>query len=146
MTNHSWCFSQSALKASLGLQRLVVINDFTALALAYHRWRPRNCARWAAVRLWRQRHCAGGAGHGARRVGPGIPAGGQPRRAAVGRGGGHVTLAAQTQREFDVLAILQSATAMCLPSARCGAGLVTCTTRCAGWRSAATGSQLWLPR
>ena len=33
MTNHSWCFSQSALKASLGLQRLVVINDFTALAL-----------------------------------------------------------------------------------------------------------------
>ena len=34
MTNHSWCFSQSALKASLGLQRLVVINDFTALALA----------------------------------------------------------------------------------------------------------------
>ena len=35
MTNHSWCFSQSALKASLGLQRLVVINDFTALALAW---------------------------------------------------------------------------------------------------------------
>ncbi|HJU17412.1 MAG TPA: glucokinase [Stellaceae bacterium] len=34
MTNHPWSFSVSALKARLGFERLEVINDFTAVALA----------------------------------------------------------------------------------------------------------------
>lgn len=34
MTNHGWSFSVAELRAALGLQRLVVLNDFTALALA----------------------------------------------------------------------------------------------------------------
>ena len=34
MTNHPWSFSIAALKAQLGFDRLEVINDFTALALA----------------------------------------------------------------------------------------------------------------
>lgn len=34
MTNHHWSFSIAAMKAELGLQRLKVLNDFTALALA----------------------------------------------------------------------------------------------------------------
>jgi len=34
MTNHSWTFSIQALRDALGLQSLVVINDFTALALS----------------------------------------------------------------------------------------------------------------
>lgn len=34
MTNHHWSFSISALKRDLGVQRLLVINDFTALALS----------------------------------------------------------------------------------------------------------------
>ncbi len=34
MTNHHWSFSIAALQAALGLQRLVVVNDFTALALS----------------------------------------------------------------------------------------------------------------
>ncbi len=34
MTNHHWSFSISALQRSLGLERLRVLNDFTALALA----------------------------------------------------------------------------------------------------------------
>ena len=34
MTNHHWSFSISALQQSLGLERLRVLNDFTALALA----------------------------------------------------------------------------------------------------------------
>ena len=33
MTNHPWHFSIAALQSELGLQRLVVLNDFTALAL-----------------------------------------------------------------------------------------------------------------
>ncbi len=34
MTNHHWSFSISALERSLGVKRLLVINDFTALALS----------------------------------------------------------------------------------------------------------------
>ena len=34
MTNHHWAFSIRALQAGLGLDRLLVLNDFTALALA----------------------------------------------------------------------------------------------------------------
>jgi glucokinase len=34
MTNHSWTFSIAALRQALGLDTLVVINDFTALALS----------------------------------------------------------------------------------------------------------------
>lgn len=34
MTNHHWAFSIRTLQDSLGLQRLLVLNDFTALALA----------------------------------------------------------------------------------------------------------------
>lgn len=34
MTNHHWSFSIAELKVQLGVSRLVVINDFTALALA----------------------------------------------------------------------------------------------------------------
>ena len=34
MTNHHWSFSISELQRGLGLKRLKVINDFTALALS----------------------------------------------------------------------------------------------------------------
>ena len=34
MTNHHWAFSIRSLKEALGLQRLLVLNDFSALALA----------------------------------------------------------------------------------------------------------------
>jgi glucokinase len=34
MTNHHWAFSIQALQGALGLERLLVLNDFTALALA----------------------------------------------------------------------------------------------------------------
>jgi glucokinase len=34
MTNHDWSFSIEALRAELGLQTLVVVNDFAALAMA----------------------------------------------------------------------------------------------------------------
>jgi len=34
MTNHHWSFSTAAMRAQLGLDTLVVVNDFTALAMA----------------------------------------------------------------------------------------------------------------
>ena len=33
MTNHPWVFSQAGLRAAMGWERLLVLNDFTALAL-----------------------------------------------------------------------------------------------------------------
>ncbi len=41
MTNNPWRFSISALRQRLGLQRLIVLNDFTALAMAI-RYLPAN--------------------------------------------------------------------------------------------------------
>src|SRR5439155_890859 len=40
MTNHPWSFSIAALRAELGFERLEVINDFTAVALALPRLTP----------------------------------------------------------------------------------------------------------
>src|SRR5712692_3800390 len=37
MTNHPWHFSIAALRDRLGLERLVALNDFTAVALAVPR-------------------------------------------------------------------------------------------------------------
>jgi glucokinase len=40
MTNHRWSFSITGMQQALGLKRLVVINDFTALALALPTLKP----------------------------------------------------------------------------------------------------------
>src|SRR5436853_5443780 len=37
MTNHPWSFSIAALRDRLGFERLIAINDFTAVALALPR-------------------------------------------------------------------------------------------------------------
>lgn len=125
MTNHSWSFSQSGLKQALGLQRLVVINDFTALALALPMLQPaqlRQVGGKAAV-----------AGSAIALVGPGTGLGvsglvfppGAHHGVPLAGEGGHVTLAAQTALEFDVLSILQARYGhVSAERAVCGAGLV----------------------
>jgi glucokinase len=40
LTNHPWSFSIAQLKQALGLSRLLIVNDFTANALAVPRLRP----------------------------------------------------------------------------------------------------------
>ena len=108
MTNHDWSFSISALRSRLGLECLLVINDFTALA-------------WALPTLPREY---------LRQVGPGVAVAGTPI-AVTGPGtglgvsglipagpgdawvplsgeGGHVTLAAETRLEFEVLSVLSA--------------------------------------
>src|SRR4029078_6590839 len=40
MTNHPWSFSLAALRGQLGFERLEIINDFTAVALALPRLGP----------------------------------------------------------------------------------------------------------
>ena len=125
MTNHSWSFSQRAVRDALGLQRLVVINDFTALALALPTLTPD------------QLRAVGGGdavpGNAIALLGPGtglgvsglvFPPGARTGVPLAGEGG-HVTLAAQTQLEFDVLRILHTRYGhVSAERAVCGAGLV----------------------
>ncbi len=107
MTNHSWRFSQRALQQALGLERLVVINDFTALALSL-----------PALDASLLRQVGGGAaepGGAIGLIGAGTGLGvsglvfphGASQPAALAGEGGHVTLPAETEIEFRVLRHLQ---------------------------------------
>ena len=101
MTNHPWDFSISALKDRLGFDRLEVINDFTALALALPRLAPED----------RLVVGGGGAVIGAPIgvLGPGsglgvsglVPSGGG--WTALTGEGGHATMAPATDRESAVV-------------------------------------------
>ena len=101
MTNHSWHFSVAALRGELGFERLEVINDFTAAALALPRLGPND-----------RMPVGGGAPVSGRPIavlGPGsglgvsglIPLG--SRWSPLTGEGGHVTMAALTERENAVL-------------------------------------------
>lgn len=105
MTNHHWSFSIEALQQRLQLQRLKVINDFTALALALpsltsdQKIQVGGCAPLAHAPV-----ALLGAGTGLGVSGL-IPSGNhwQP----IAGEGGHVTLAAQTAQEFRIIERLQ---------------------------------------
>jgi len=101
MTNHPWSFSISALRTQLGLARLEVINDFTALAMALPHLSPED------------RHPLGGgtavAGTPIGVLGPGSGLG-VSGLIPSGRGwiplsgeGGHATMAPATDRESAVV-------------------------------------------
>jgi glucokinase len=101
MTNHPWNFSIRALRDRLGFERLEVINDFTALALALPRLAPdeRVAVGGGAA--------AAGAPIGV--LGPGsglgvsglVPSG--SRWIALTGEGGHATMAPANDRESAVL-------------------------------------------
>ncbi len=105
MTNHPWSFSIREVQAALALQRLVVINDFTALALALPLLQPH------------QLHAigAGQAREGAPKavLGPGTGLGVSaliPHGSAfvpLAGEGGHVTLSAANEAEEAVIAHLR---------------------------------------
>jgi glucokinase len=107
MTNGHWAFSISALQRELGFERCVVINDFTALALALPDLAPDDL-----------RQLGGGAavpGAPLGLIGPGtglgvsglLPSGVPGRSVPLQGEGGHVTLATSNAREADVLQVLR---------------------------------------
>jgi glucokinase len=105
MTNHPWSFSVRELQAALALERLVVINDFTALALALPLLRENDL-----------RAVGGGQarpGAPVALIGPGSGLGTSglvPHGAAMvplTSQGGHVTLAATDTAEEAVIARLR---------------------------------------
>jgi len=105
MTNHPWRFSVSALAKRLGFQRLLVINDFTAQALALPRLKPEDRTAVGGGKP------AAGAPIGV--LGPGsglgvsglIPSG--KRWIPLTGEGGHATMAPITDRESDVLGAMR---------------------------------------
>jgi len=105
MTNNAWAFSIDAMKTSLGAQRLLVINDFTALALSL----PALPAE-AFTPIGGGQAVAGaplallGAGTGLGVSGL-LPAG--HAWVPLAGEGGHVTLAATSIEEEDLLRVLR---------------------------------------
>jgi glucokinase len=105
MTNHPWSFSVAALRDELGFERLIAINDFTAVALALPRL-------LAADRL-RVGGGAAAAGRPLAVLGPGsglgasglIPTG--AAWAALTGEAGHATMAPSDERESAVLALMR---------------------------------------
>jgi glucokinase len=107
MTNLAWSFSVAELEAALGLKRLLVINDFTALALALPTLAedelvavgggtPVDGRAWGLI--------GPGTGLG---VGGLLPAPGGGYSAISGEGG-HVTLAGADESEDAVLRVLRA--------------------------------------
>jgi glucokinase len=101
MTNHPWSFSVLALKSRFAFERLEVINDFTALALALPRLAPED-----------RQAVGGGAAIAAAPIGvlgpgsglgvSGLVPSGKSWIALTGEGG-HATMAPATDRESAVL-------------------------------------------
>lgn len=104
MTNHDWSFSIEQLRTELGLERLVVLNDFTALALSLPQ-----------LQADERRQIGGGRERAGRPIallgaGTGLGVSGLVRcgngYAPLEGEGGHVTLAASTPREAELIAVL----------------------------------------
>lgn len=109
MCNRDWSFSVNELRAALGLERLLVLNDFTALALSIPAL-PDSCRRKigsgepvadAPIAL-----LGPGTGLGVSGLMP-AKIGKELRWSAISGEGGHVTLGACTEDEFGVLQTLQ---------------------------------------
>ena len=107
MTNHHWSFSIEAVRQQLGLERLLLINDFTALALSL-----------PSLKASELRQVGGGAvveGAAVGLIGPGTGLGvsgllrvpGSQRVLPLNGEGGHVTLGGATPREDAVIAALR---------------------------------------
>lgn len=107
MTNCHWAFSIRTMQRELGFERFVVINDFTALALALpdlaredlHQLGGGAAALDAPLAL-----IGPGTGLGVSGL---IPSGTPGRWSPLQGEGGHVTLAASTPREAAVLQVLR---------------------------------------
>lgn len=107
MTNHPWTFSISELKRSLGLERCLVINDFTAMAMslpALGRADLRALGGGAAVADAAIGLLGPGTGLGVSGLLPNAAGNWSP----LSGEGGHVTLAATDDREAALLVELRS--------------------------------------
>ena len=106
MTNHHWSFSIEKTRRAIGVGRLLVLNDFAALALslpALAASELRQVGGGAPVDEAPQALIGPGTGLGVSGL---VPAGGG-RWVPIAGEGGHVTLCAANNREADILRILR---------------------------------------
>lgn len=106
MTNHLWKFSIAETQKSLGLSAFTLMNDFKAIALGIPHLKPADLKQIGGTQMAQPQGTIG-------IVGPGTGLGvaslfwdGHRYRANSGEGG-HVTMAAKTQREFDLFRTLR---------------------------------------
>ncbi len=107
MTNHHWAFSVRALQSALQLSRLVVLNDFAALALALPAIPPqhlRQIGGQAPDPSAAKALLGPGTGLGVSGL---LPAGAPGQWAPIQGEGGHITLAAQNATEFQVIELIR---------------------------------------
>lgn len=104
MTNHEWAFSIEAVRQALGLERLLFLNDFTALALALPVLDPRELRKVGGGEAVAGRAIGLiGAGTGLGISGL-VPCGRD--YAPIEGEGGHVTLAASDAREAALIGLV----------------------------------------
>lgn len=103
MTNHHWSFSIAQVKAALGFERFLVINDFTALALSLPSLAPSDLRQVGGGQATQDAPLG--------LIGPGtglgvsglLPARGGRGPIPINGEGGHVTLAATDELEESVV-------------------------------------------
>lgn len=107
MTNHHWAFSISELQSALGLQQLKVINDFTALALSLPDLPDAHRVLISGTTAQTDAPIAllgAGTGLGV----SGLVRSGTPGHWLPLAGeGGHVTLAAHTLQEYQIIELIR---------------------------------------
>lgn len=107
MTNHHWAFSIHALREALGIERLLLLNDFTALALSLpllpdqHK---RQLGGTQAVEGAALALLGPGTGLGVSGL---LPLGYQNKWIPISGEGGHVSLGASSELEYAALAFLR---------------------------------------
>jgi len=105
MTNHAWQFSAAHTRQQLGLRRLIVLNDFTALAMAVRHFKPTDVEQIGGGKAAPNAPIAvlgPGTGLGVSGL---IPTG--EHWIPLQGEGGHVTLSVMNEREAAVLSQLQ---------------------------------------
>jgi glucokinase len=110
MTNGLWRFSRRSLTERLGLQRLELVNDFTALAMALPALEPEELRRIGghATNPFVQRQAVGLLGPGTGLGVSGLLPGSQGSWIAIAGEGGHVSLPSNDPLEDAVLQILRA--------------------------------------
>ncbi|MEO0393640.1 MAG: glucokinase [Pseudomonadota bacterium] len=129
MTNHPWAFSQRAVCERFGLGTLAVMNDFTAMALSLPRLKTsdrRQLGGDQATPHMPKAVLGPGTGLGVSGLIPVDHGAKGYRWQPLAGEGGHVTLAAMTDREAAILQTQQRLTGhVCAEDFLCGRGLVS---------------------
>ena len=107
MTNFRWSFSIEAVRKELGFERLLFINDFTALALSLPSLQPEHLRRIGTAGAADPKGAIGLIGPGTGLGVSGLLHDTAGHLVPLGGEGGHVSLASANAREDAVIAVLR---------------------------------------